>query len=183
MVNTERAGPSGSGSSADWTDLLKDSTKGLIWLSTTTPPAPLSWWSTPPVIRSTATTGASSIWSTWTRTSRSTSPARPQQECGHRRECVIGIGFCVMRVTQIVDNGYTSVSLIIPSRGTSFGGHYPLSSRRCPLQRRQARGSGTLCPRVRWWLQTGSLSVPGHRQRRAALSGRVRSGSQQRHGL
>ena len=35
-------------------------------------------------------------------------------------ECVIGIGFLHDGITQIVDNGYTNVELVIPSSGTSF---------------------------------------------------------------
>ena len=35
-------------------------------------------------------------------------------------ECVIGIGFLHDGITQIVDNGYDNVELIIPSSGTSF---------------------------------------------------------------
>ena len=35
-------------------------------------------------------------------------------------ECVIGIGFLHDGITQIVDNGYSNVELIIPSSGTSF---------------------------------------------------------------
>ena len=35
-------------------------------------------------------------------------------------ECVIGIGFLHDGITQIVDNGYTNVDLVIPSSGTSF---------------------------------------------------------------
>lgn len=35
-------------------------------------------------------------------------------------ECVIGIGFLHDGITQIIDNGYENVELIIPSSGTSF---------------------------------------------------------------
>lgn len=35
-------------------------------------------------------------------------------------ECVIGIGFLHDGITQIIDNGYENVQLIIPSSGTSF---------------------------------------------------------------
>ena len=35
-------------------------------------------------------------------------------------ECVIGIGFLHDGITQILDNGYKNISLIIPSSGTSF---------------------------------------------------------------
>ena len=35
-------------------------------------------------------------------------------------ECVIGIGFLHDGITQIVDNGYENVQLVIPSSGTSF---------------------------------------------------------------
>lgn len=35
-------------------------------------------------------------------------------------ECVIGIGFLHDGITQIVDNGYENIELIIPSSGTSF---------------------------------------------------------------
>ncbi len=35
-------------------------------------------------------------------------------------ECVIGIGFLHDGITQIIDNGYENVQLVIPSSGTSF---------------------------------------------------------------
>ena len=35
-------------------------------------------------------------------------------------ECVIGIGFLHDGITQINDNGYTNIQLIVPSSGTSF---------------------------------------------------------------
>lgn len=35
-------------------------------------------------------------------------------------ECVVGIGFLHDGITQIVDNGYSNIELIIPSSGTSF---------------------------------------------------------------
>ena len=35
-------------------------------------------------------------------------------------ECVIGIGFLHDGITQILDNGYTNIQLVIPSSGTSF---------------------------------------------------------------
>ncbi len=35
-------------------------------------------------------------------------------------ECVVGIGFLHDGITQIVDNGYGNIQLIIPSSGTSF---------------------------------------------------------------
>ena len=35
-------------------------------------------------------------------------------------ECVIGIGFLHDGITQIVDNGYENIELVIPSSGTSF---------------------------------------------------------------
>ena len=35
-------------------------------------------------------------------------------------ECVIGIGFLHDGITQIIDNGYGNIELVIPSSGTSF---------------------------------------------------------------
>ena len=35
-------------------------------------------------------------------------------------ECVIGIGFLHDGITQIIDNGYSNIELVIPSSGTSF---------------------------------------------------------------
>ena len=35
-------------------------------------------------------------------------------------ECVIGIGFLHDGITQILDNGYDNIALVIPSTGTSF---------------------------------------------------------------
>ncbi len=65
-------------------------------------------------------------------------------------ECIVGIGFLHDGITQIVDNGYTNVGLIIPSSGTSFEiGATAIFKGRCPLQRRQAVGRVRSVPRVR----------------------------------
>ena len=76
MVNTDELNRLGLEAPQDWTDLLKEEYKGLIWLSN----------------YNTVGTG----------------------------ECVIGIGFLHDGITQIVDNGYENIELIIPSSGTSF---------------------------------------------------------------
>ena len=90
MVNTDELERMNLEAPQDWQDLLKDEYKGLIWLSN----------------YNTAGT-AKLVINTMI------------QKYGHD-EGVIGIGFLHDGITQIVDNGYGNVELIIPSSGTSF---------------------------------------------------------------
>ncbi len=82
---------------------------------------------------------------TSTRTFRFTlSPARPSKNVG-TGECVIGIGFLHDGITQIVDNGYDNIELIIPSSEPPSRSALPLSSRAALTPMLQSSGLSTLC--------------------------------------
>ena len=120
MVNTDELTRMGLEAPADWTDLLKDEYKGLIWLSN---------YNT----AGTAKRGVNTMIQKYGHDEGiqylvdldknievyTKSGSGPSKNVG-TGECVIGIGFLHDGITQIVDNGYTNVSLIIPSSGTSF---------------------------------------------------------------
>ena len=120
MVNTDELERMGLEAPADWADLLKPEYKDLIWLSN---------YNTAGTAKLVINTMIQKIGhdegiqylvdldkniEVYTK-----SGSGPSKNVG-TGECVIGIGFLHDGITQIVDNGYTNVSLIIPSSGTSF---------------------------------------------------------------
>ena len=120
MVNTDELTRLGLEAPADWTDLLKDEYKGLIGLSN---------YNTAGTAKRVLNTMIQKLGhddglkylvdldkniEVYTK-----SGSGPSKNVG-TGECVIGIGFLHDGITQIVDNGYTNIQLIIPSSGTSF---------------------------------------------------------------
>ena len=120
MVNTDELTRLGLEAPADWTDLLKDEYKGLIWLSN------YNTAGTAKLVLNTMIQKLGHDYGlkylvdldknieVYTK-----SGSGPSKNVG-TGECVIGIGFLHDGITQIVDNGYTNIQLIIPSSGTSF---------------------------------------------------------------
>ena len=96
MVNTNELERMGLEAPQDWQDLLKEEYKGLIWLSNYN------------------MVDLDKNIEVYTK-----SGSGPSKNVG-TGECVIGIGFLHDGITQILDNGYDNISLIIPSTGTSF---------------------------------------------------------------
>ena len=120
MVNTDELTRKGLEAPKDWADLLKDEYKGEIWLSN---------YNTAGTAKLVVNTMIQKLGhdegikylvdldkniEVYTK-----SGSGPSKNVG-TGECVIGVGFLHDGITQIVDNGYTNVSLIIPSSGTSF---------------------------------------------------------------
>ena len=120
MVNTDELTRMGLGAPADWTDLLKDEYKGLIWLSNYNTAGTAKLVVNTMIQKYGHDEGIKYLVDLDKNIEVYTkSGSGPSKNVG-TGECVIGIGFLHDGITQIVDNGYTNVSLIIPSSGTSF---------------------------------------------------------------
>ena len=120
MVNTDELTRMGLEAPADWTDLLKDEYKGLIWLSNYNTAGTAKLVINTMIQKYGHDEGIQYLVDLDKNIQVYTkSGSGPSKNVG-TGECVIGIGFLHDGITQIVDNGYTNVSLIIPSSGTSF---------------------------------------------------------------
>ena len=120
MVNKDELDRMGIEAPQTWDDLLKPEYKGLIWLSN---------YNTAGTAKLVVNTilqmkghdegikylvALDKDIQVYTK-----SGSGPSKNVG-TGECVIGIGFLHDGITQIVDNGYGNIELIIPSSGTSF---------------------------------------------------------------
>ena len=120
MVNTDELTRMGLEAPADWTDLLKDEYKGLIWLSNYNTAGTAKLVVNTMIQKYGHDEGIKYLVDLDKNIEVYTkSGSGPSKNVG-TGECVSGIGFLHDGITQIVDNGYTNVSLIIPSSGTSF---------------------------------------------------------------
>ena len=120
MVNTDELTRMGLEAPADWTDLLKDEYKGLIWLSNYNTAGTAKLVVNTMIQKYGHDEGIKYLVDLDKNIEVYTkSGSGPSKNVG-TGECVIGIGFLHDGITQIVDNGYTNVSLVIPSSGTSF---------------------------------------------------------------
>ena len=120
MVNTDELTRMGLEAPADWTDLLKDEYKDLIWLSNYNTAGTAKLVINTMIQKYGHDEGIQYLVDLDKNIQVYTkSGSGPSKNVG-TGECVIGIGFLHDGITQIVDNGYTNVSLIIPSSGTSF---------------------------------------------------------------
>lgn len=120
MVNTDELTRMGIDEPKDWTDLLDEKYKGLVWLSN------YNTAGTAKLVVNTMIqkyghdegikylTDLDKNIEVYTK-----SGSGPSKNVG-TGECVVGIGFLHDGITQIVDNGYENVKLIIPSSGTSY---------------------------------------------------------------
>ena len=114
MVNKDELARMNLEAPADWQDLLKPEYKDLIWLSNynTAGTAKIQKYGHDEGIQYLVDLDKNI--QVYTK-----SGSGPSKNVG-TGECVIGIGFLHDGITQIVDNGYENVQLIIPSSGTSF---------------------------------------------------------------
>ncbi len=120
MVNTDELTRLGQEAPADWADLLKDEYKGEIWLSNYNTAGTAKLVVNTMIQKYGHDEGIKYLVDLDKNIEVYTkSGSGPSKNVG-TGECVIGIGFLHDGITQIVDNGYTNVSLIIPSSGTSF---------------------------------------------------------------
>ena len=119
MVNTDELKRLGLDAPQSWDDLLKPEYKGLIWLSN------YQTAGTPKLVANLMIqlkghdagiqylVDLDKNIQVYTK-----SGSGPSKNVG-TGECVIGIGFLHDGITQIVDNGYENVQLVVPSDGTA----------------------------------------------------------------
>ena len=120
MVNTTELARLNLEAPADWADLLKDEYKGLIWLSNYNTAGTAKLVINTMIQKYGHDEGIQYLVDLDKNIEVYTkSGSGPSKNVG-TGECVIGIGFLHDGITQIVDNGYTNVELVIPSSGTSF---------------------------------------------------------------
>ena len=120
MVNTDELERMGLEAPQDWPDLLKPEYKGLIWLSNYNTAGTAKLVINTMIQKYGHDEGIQYLVDLDKNIQVYTkSGSGPSKNVG-TGECVIGIGFLHDGITQIVDNGYENVQLIIPSSGTSF---------------------------------------------------------------
>ena len=120
MVNTTELARMNLEAPADWQDLLKPEYKGLIWLSNYNTAGTAKLVINTMIQKYGHDEGIQYLVNLDKNIEVYTkSGSGPSKNVG-TGECVIGIGFLHDGITQIVDNGYENVQLVIPSSGTSF---------------------------------------------------------------
>ena len=120
MVNTDELERMNLEAPQDWQDLLKDEYKGLIWLSNYNTAGTAKLVINTMIQKYGHDEGIQYLVDLDKNIQVYTkSGSGPSKNVG-TGECVIGIGFLHDGITQIIDNGYDNVQLIIPSSGTSF---------------------------------------------------------------
>ena len=120
MVNNDELTRRGLEAPQDWQDLLKPEYQGLIWLSNYNTAGTAKLVINTMIQKYGHDEGIQYLVDLDKNIEVYTkSGSGPSKNVG-TGECVIGIGFLHDGITQIVDNGYDNVQLIIPSSGTSF---------------------------------------------------------------
>ena len=120
MVNTDELDRLGLEAPADWQDLLKPEYKGLIWLSNYNTAGTAKLVINTMIQKYGHDEGIQYLVDLDKNIEVYTkSGSGPSKNVG-TGECVIGIGFLHDGITQIVDNKYGNIALVIPSSGTSF---------------------------------------------------------------
>ena len=120
MVNTDELTRMNLEAPADWQDLLKPEYKGLVWLSNYNTAGTAKLVINTMIQKYGHDEGIQYLVNLDKNIEVYTkSGSGPSKNVG-TGECVIGIGFLHDGITQIVDNGYENVKLVIPSSGTSF---------------------------------------------------------------
>ena len=120
MVNTDELTRMNLEAPADWQDLLKPEYKGLVWLSNYNTAGTAKLVINTMIQKYGHDEGIQYLVDLDKNIEVYTkSGSGPSKNVG-TGECVIGIGFLHDGITQIVDNGYENVKLVIPSSGTSF---------------------------------------------------------------
>ena len=120
MVNTDELERLGLEAPADWQDLLKPEYKGLIWLSNYNTAGTAKLVINTMIQKYGHDEGIQYLVDLDKNIEVYTkSGSGPSKNVG-TGECVIGIGFLHDGITQIVDNEYGNIALVIPSSGTSF---------------------------------------------------------------
>ena len=119
MVNTDELERMGLEAPQDWPDLLNPEYKGLIWLSNYNTAGTAKLVINTMIQKYGHDEGIQYLVDLDKNIEVYTkSGSGPSKNVG-TGECVIGIGFLHDGITQIIDNGYDNIELIIPSSGTS----------------------------------------------------------------
>ena len=120
MVNTDELTRRGLEAPQDWQDLLRPEYQGLIWLSNYNTAGTAKLVINTMIQKYGHDEGIQYLVDLDKNIEVYTkSGSGPSKNVG-TGECVIGIGFLHDGITQINDNGYTNIQLIVPSSGTSF---------------------------------------------------------------
>ena len=120
MVNVDELERMGLDTPADWQDLLDEKYAGKIWLSNYNTAGTAKLVVNTMIQKYGHDEGIQYLVDLDKNIEVYTkSGSGPSKNVG-TGECVIGIGFLHDGITQIVDNGYGNIGLIIPSSGTSF---------------------------------------------------------------
>ena len=120
MVNTDELTRRGLEAPQDWKDLLKPEYQSLIWLSNYNTAGTAKLVINTMIQKYGHDEGIQYLVDLDKNIEVYTkSGSGPSKNVG-TGECVIGIGFLHDGITQINDNGYTNIQLIVPSSGTSF---------------------------------------------------------------
>ena len=119
MVNKDRLESKNLEAPKDWPDLLKPEYEGLIWLSNYNTAGTAKLVINTMIQKYGHDEGIQYLVDLDKNIEVYTkSGSGPSKNVG-TGECVIGIGFLHDGITQILDNGYDNIELIIPSSGTS----------------------------------------------------------------
>ncbi len=120
MVNKDELSRMGIDEPADWKDLLDEKYKGLIWLSNYNTAGTAKLVINTMIQKYGHDEGIQYLVDLDKNIEVYTkSGSGPSKNVG-TGECIVGIGFLHDGITQIVDNGYGNIGLVIPSTGTSF---------------------------------------------------------------
>ena len=120
MVNADELSRMELDAPQDWADLLDEKYKGLIWMSNYNTAGTAKLVINTMIQKYGHDEGIQYLVDLDKNIEVYTkSGSGPSKNVG-TGECVIGIGFLHDGITQIVDNGYGNIELIIPSTGTSF---------------------------------------------------------------
>ena len=120
MVNKDSLADKGLEAPKDWADLTKPEYKGLIWLSNYNTAGTAKLVINTMIQKYGHDEGIQYLVDLDKNIEVYTkSGSGPSKNVG-TGECTIGIGFLHDGITQIVDNGYDNIELVIPSSGTSF---------------------------------------------------------------
>ena len=120
MVNVDELERMGLEKPADWADLTKPEYQGLIWLSNYNTSGTAKLVINTMIQKYGHDEGIQYLVDLDKNVQVYTkSGSGPSKNVG-TGECVVGIGFLHDGITQIVDNGYGNIELVIPSSGTSY---------------------------------------------------------------
>ncbi len=120
MVNVDELDRMGLEVPQDWADLLDEQYEGLIWLSNYNTAGTAKLVINTMIQKYGHDEGIQYLVDLDKNIQVYTkSGSGPSKNVG-TGECVIGIGFLHDGITQIVDNGYGNIELVIPSSGTSY---------------------------------------------------------------